>query len=113
MTERLKESNSVNLDLENSITIDATAYCSPASVDLKKKSFFSVAPKSPRPPKTPRSPCGSLINATNVFTGSQAPIILLPISENPIIRRRKMKAEDEMIQDLAKRFKSADLANKM
>ena len=57
-------------------------------------------------------PNEALINATSVLIGSppkdKAPIMLLQISENSIIRRRKMIAEEQLSEAFTKKLKTTD-----
>lgn len=104
MTDTLHQPNTVRTSL-NSVHF-ADPICTSVSGDLKTKSFFQVMPN------TPRTPGGSLINVTSVLLGSppkdRAPIMLLPISENSIIRRRKMMAEEQLSEDFTKKLKTTD-----
>ncbi len=100
MTDKLNQSSSPMISL-NSINmskpISVSSVCTSVSGDLKTKTFFTLTPDFP---KISRTPGGNIMNPTNVLVGTppkdRTSLILLPISNSAIIRRRSMITEQEI-----------------
>jgi hypothetical protein len=88
----LSPKNNLNLDsplnpIKFANTIDAASICLSASSELKLKSFLMMIPR------TPRTPGGNLQLSIGSPPKEKLPLVLLPISENPLLRKRKKIAE--------------------